>query len=80
MCIQSQGYAFQIEMANRATQQDCKIVETPIIFIDRRAGKSKMSRQIVIEGFIYVLKVRFSRQALKAELSKSVSNAHKVVS
>jgi len=73
--IQSQGYAFQVEMAYRAAQQDFKIVETPIIFMDRRVGKSKMSRQIVIEGFAYVLKARFSRQALKPELSESASNA-----
>ena len=39
-----------------------KIVETPIVFMDRRVGKSKMSRQIVIEGFTYVLRTRFSKK------------------
>ncbi len=73
--VQSQGYAFQIEMAYRAGQQGFKIVETPIIFMDRRVGKSKMSRKIVIEGFTYVLKARFSRQALKPGLIASRSNA-----
>jgi dolichol-phosphate mannosyltransferase len=63
--LQSQGYAFQIEMAYRAAQQGFNIVETPIIFVDRRLGKSKMSRQIVIEGFIYVLKARFSKARFK---------------
>ncbi|HKV01452.1 MAG TPA: polyprenol monophosphomannose synthase [Ktedonobacteraceae bacterium] len=63
--VQSQGYAFQIEMAYRAMQQGFKIVETPIIFMDRRVGKSKMSRKIVIEGFTYVLKARFSKRSLK---------------
>ena len=56
--IQSQGYAFQIEMVYRTQQQGFKIVETPIIFKDRRVGKSKMSRKIVIEGFTYVLLTR----------------------
>ncbi len=60
--IQSQGYAFQIELAYRVMRHGFKIVETPIVFMDRRVGKSKMSRKIVIEGFTYVLKTRFSKQ------------------
>jgi dolichol-phosphate mannosyltransferase len=60
--IQSQGYAFQVELAYRVTQKGFKIVETPIVFMDRRVGKSKMSRKIVIEGFTYVLKARFSKR------------------
>ena len=60
--IQSQGYAFQVELAYRVMQKGFKIVETPIVFMDRRVGKSKMSRKIVIEGFTYVLKARFSKQ------------------
>ncbi len=64
--VQSQGYAFQIEMAYRTVQQGFTIVETPIVFLDRRVGKSKMSRKIVLEGFTYVLKTRFSKQAGKA--------------
>lgn len=60
--IQSQGYAFQIELAYRVMKHGFKIVETPIVFLDRRVGKSKMSRKIVIEGFTYVLKARFSKQ------------------
>ena len=64
--VQSQGYAFQIEMAYRAVQQGFKIVETPIVFLDRRVGKSKMSRKIVLEGFTYVLRTRFGKQAGKA--------------
>src|SRR5260370_41483563 len=63
--VQSQGYAFQIELAYRAVEQEVKIVETPIVFLDRRVGKSKMSRKIVLEGFTYVLKPHFSKQAGK---------------
>jgi dolichol-phosphate mannosyltransferase len=57
--IQSQGYAFQVELAYRVMQQGFKIVEIPIVFLDRRVGKSKMSRKIVLEAFVYVLRTRF---------------------
>ncbi len=57
--IQSQGYAFQVELAYRVMQQGFRIVEIPIIFMDRRIGKSKMSRKIVVEAFTYVLRTRF---------------------
>lgn len=60
--VKTQGYAFQIEMAWRATRRGLKIVETPIVFRDRRVGKSKMSRKIFIEGFTYVLRARFGKQ------------------
>lgn len=60
--VQSQGYAFQIEMAYRARILGFTIVETPIVFMDRRVGKSKMSRQIVIEGFTYVLRARLRKK------------------
>jgi dolichol-phosphate mannosyltransferase len=57
--IQSEGYAFQVELTYRVLQQGFRIVEIPIVFIDRRVGKSKMSRKIVIEAFTYVLQARF---------------------
>ncbi len=57
--IQSRGYAFQVELTYRVLKQGFKIVETPITFMDRRLGKSKMSRKIVIEAFTYVLRTRF---------------------
>jgi dolichol-phosphate mannosyltransferase len=60
--IQSQGYGFQVELVYRVMKQGFKIVETPIIFVDRRVGKSKMSHKIVIEAFTYVLRTRFSRR------------------
>jgi dolichol-phosphate mannosyltransferase len=60
--VKSQGYAFQIEMAYRVLRRGYKVVETPIVFMDRRVGKSKMSRKIFIEGFTYVLRARFGRQ------------------
>ena len=58
--IQSEGYAFKVELTYRVLNQGFKIVEIPIVFIDRRIGKSKMSHKIVIEAFIYVLQARLS--------------------
>src|SRR5206468_2384514 len=45
--IQSQGYAFQVEMTYRVMQHEFKMVETPITFVDRRLGASKMSHKII---------------------------------
>ena len=59
--IESQGYGFQVEMAYRVHKYGFKIVETPIVFMDRRVGKSKMSRAIVLEAFTYVLRARFRK-------------------
>ncbi len=59
--VRSQGYGFQVEMAYRTHKLGFKIVETPIVFMDRRVGKSKMSRAIVLEAFTYVVRARFSR-------------------
>ncbi len=58
--IQSRGYAFQVELTYRVLKQGFRIIETPIMFLDRRLGTSKMSRKIVVEAFTYVLRTRFS--------------------
>lgn len=59
--IRSNGYAFQIEMVYRALQAGFRVGEVPILFPDRRVGKSKMSRRIVLEALINVWRLRFSR-------------------
>ncbi len=46
----SGGYAFQVEATWRAHAQAARIVEAPIVFTERRAGASKMSRRIVLEA------------------------------
>ena len=58
--VQSQGYAFQVELTHRVQKQGFIIVETPITFMDRRLGTSKMSRKIVLEAFMFVLQTRLS--------------------
>lgn len=58
--IHSNGYSFQIEMTYRTLQAGFRIREVPIIFPDRRVGKSKMSRRIVLEALTAVWRMRFS--------------------
>ncbi|MEK6704408.1 MAG: polyprenol monophosphomannose synthase [Bdellovibrionota bacterium] len=48
--LRSDGYSFQIELKYRAFLKGFKIVEFPIVFEDRKVGKSKMSRHIVFEA------------------------------
>jgi len=59
--VDSNGYSFQIEMKYRALKRGFRIVETPIIFVDRRVGQSKMSRAIVAEALVKVWALRFRR-------------------
>ena len=48
--ITSKGYAFQIETTYRAKRAGFSVVEVPITFADRKHGRSKMSRAIVLEA------------------------------
>lgn len=57
--VRSNGYAFQIEMSFRAWRKRFKIVEIPIVFVDRTEGQSKMSRAIVREAIWMVWRLRF---------------------
>lgn len=56
--VKSDGYSFQIEMNYRCMENGLKITEIPIVFVDRHAGSSKMSRRIVREAVIMVWKLR----------------------
>ena len=57
--VRSNGYAFQIEMSFRAWKKNFKIVEIPIVFVDRTEGTSKMSKSIVREAIWMVWRLRF---------------------
>jgi dolichol-phosphate mannosyltransferase len=48
--VQSNGYAFQIELKFRAWKAGFRLVETPILFAERGSGESKMSKRIVREA------------------------------
>lgn len=55
--VRTEGYGFQVEMTHRLVRAGGRIVEIPITFRDRTRGVSKMSQNIVKEGFLMVLKL-----------------------
>lgn len=57
--IKSDGYAFQIEMANACQQAGYRICEVPIFFEERTVGSSKMDLTIVLEAIWRVWQLRF---------------------
>jgi dolichol-phosphate mannosyltransferase len=64
--VSSRGYAFQIETTYRAIRAGFRVVEVPIVFVDREVGGSKMSRSIVLEAIWKVPALRLS--ALRGRL------------
>jgi dolichol-phosphate mannosyltransferase len=73
------GYAFQIEMKFAAWKLGFKLKEVPIQFEDRKWGESKMSKGIVKEGILGVLKLRWYslftnyRRRVKSKLESPVT-------
>jgi dolichol-phosphate mannosyltransferase len=57
--VTSAGYGFQIEVTFRALRQGYRVREVPIVFIERRHGRSKMSRRIVLEAALRVPALRW---------------------
>ena len=75
--IRAQGYAFQVELAYNIWKRGYRIREVPIIFVDRRVGKSKMSRKIFIEAFVWVLRTRVTGdRAVRQGGAQTVATAH----
>ncbi len=64
--VRSNGYGFQIEMTFRSWWRGYRIIETPIVFADRREGTSKMTFSIAIEALLMVWRLRF--QALTGQI------------
>ena len=57
--VKSNGYAFQIEMSFRAWKRGFRLLEIPIVFVDRTEGESKMSKRIVREAVWMVWRLRW---------------------
>lgn len=70
------GYAFQIEMKFASWKLGFKIVEVPITFVDRKTGVSKMSKGIIKEGVLGVLRIQWHSlfKNYKGRLSSSGNN------
>ena len=56
--IRFKGYAFQIEMKFKSYFKKCKIVEIPIIFVNRQLGTSKMNSSIFGEAIFGVISLK----------------------
>jgi len=56
--IKANGYAFQLEMLSKSLSKGFKIGSIPIIFYDRKKGKSKLSKWDMLEFSILALKIR----------------------
>ncbi len=59
--IASGGYSFQIEMNFKVWKKGFRLAEVPIVFVDRRAGVSKMSGKIIREALLLVVRLRLGR-------------------
>jgi len=61
------GYSFQIEMNYKTTLKGFKIKEIPIIFEERIAGKSKMTKKVFIEALGKVITLRLNKNRILQE-------------
>ena len=59
--VKMKGYGFQIEMKYTAVRKGFKVAEVPVIFVNRKAGTSKMSGSIFGEAFWGVIGLRFRK-------------------
>ena len=57
--LHSGGYVYQIEMTYLASRAGAVVAEVPIVFKDREVGTSKMSKGIIIEALVVVLRLRW---------------------
>jgi dolichol-phosphate mannosyltransferase len=69
--VRSQGYAFQVELTYRTVRAGFRVREVPIVFRERRRGRSKMSTRIALEAALLVPRLRrpannLSRDARRA--------------
>jgi glycosyltransferase involved in cell wall biosynthesis len=59
--VAARGYAFQVEMAWRTQRAGGRVIEVPIVFVERVEGVSKMTTAIVLEALWLVTKWGLSR-------------------
>jgi dolichol-phosphate mannosyltransferase len=60
--LRSSGYAFQVETTELALRRGLRVVELPIVFVDRRVGQSKMTWREVAEAAWGVWRLRRPRR------------------
>jgi len=72
--IQFKGYAFQIEMKFTAYKSGFKIIEVPVIFINREKGVSKMNSSIFGEAVFGVISMKIGSWFRKYPQKPATSN------
>ncbi len=65
--IRARGYAFQVELTNRAVHKGFRVVELPIVFRDRQHGTSKMTPRIAVEAALLIPQLRFGRHRISGQ-------------
>jgi dolichol-phosphate mannosyltransferase len=60
--VRSDGYVFQVETTFRAIGIGARLREVPIVFTERREGKSKMSTAIALEAAVAIPRLRWGRR------------------
>lgn len=68
-CIASNGYAFQVEMVWEAVHRGLRVVEVPIVFVERRLGRSKLTGGVVFESILLPWRLRWRERARTARTS-----------
>lgn len=63
--LRSEGYGFLIELLHRLTAEGARVEEVPITYVDRRAGRSKISRAIVLEALVRTTGIGVARLAAR---------------
>jgi dolichol-phosphate mannosyltransferase len=71
--LHSGGYVFQIEMTYLASRAGARVEEVPIIFKDREVGSSKMSKSIILEALLVVLRLRWDEMRGRGPRTPSAS-------
>lgn len=59
--VMAEGYSYLVEILFRAAKRNLTVAETPIIFVERRAGKSKISRAEIFKAIQTIFRLRFSK-------------------
>ena len=75
--ITARGYVFQVEMPYRAIREGFRVVEVPIVFHERREGKSKMTTRIIAEAIWTLLAIRIAGRRWSL---RTLQNPHTVLS
>jgi dolichol-phosphate mannosyltransferase len=73
--IRSEGYTFQVELKFRAHLAGYSLREVPILFVERRAGQSKMAGSIVVEAIYRIWLLAAQRGNIRREIAQQASES-----